>query len=262
VLGAFFDLIDRHEHNYSKLPHASSPMGDEQYIPPPLSTAPDGLFAIVLYAASCLLVARYTMFLQLNIRDSIFLYTAEALLARLVDSLDALAVSDNHAPRHAAAVVRQLQQVWREKVVKVIADGQSPSGQALCNMDIRPSQNQMNYRYSTSDEPDVDADTTEPRSLGISLPVSAERESAPVLHAAAPPDPLPFPAGQGPLFDASFDAFSNPTLTYGGPWVGGASQGKDPSVGSGAGEVGGFTLPDSDGFWASFMANLATPPEM
>lgn len=264
MIGSFFDLIDRHGHCHSKSPHAASPPVDEHYIPPVLSTAPDSIFAIILYAASCLLVARYTMFLQLNIRDPVFLYTAEALLARLNQSLDSLAVSDNHAPRRAAAVVRQLEQVWREKVVKVIAAGQLPTRtESECDLPFGKcymwaGSKHTSYQPADADA-DADTDAAEQRTAGISLPVSAERDSAAPQQAASAPDPLPFPAGPGPLFDPGFDAFSMPTLAYGTPWVGGAQDGSGHGAGSGSAGVDGFPLPDSDSFWASFMANLASP---
>ena len=83
---------------------------------PPLSTAPDALYAAVLAAASALLLTRYVVISQFQKRHALTWVTTGALLSRLADTLDALSVTDQHAPRRAAAAVRELHTAWNEQV--------------------------------------------------------------------------------------------------------------------------------------------------
>lgn len=88
---------------------------------PPFSTAPDSIFAAVLFAASAMVIVRYTVVCQFQRKRSITWFTTGTLLTKLADTLDALAVSDEHAPRRAAAVARELKRVWHEKVTSEVA---------------------------------------------------------------------------------------------------------------------------------------------
>jgi hypothetical protein len=123
VLECFFDIVDRYENLFG----AGSPHTPGSGMPSPMGPGTDAFYATVLFAASILLVSRYTMFLQFAIRDSVFLHTAAKVLQKLAVSLAQRSLGPEHAPRKAAAVVHELQRVWHDKVIaKVAEDARQP----------------------------------------------------------------------------------------------------------------------------------------
>lgn len=275
-------MVERYHHPHTNPTQASSPHPNAaSFTPPIFSTAPDSFYTSVLYAASCLLVGRYTMFLQFNIRDSVFLYSTEALLARLVEVLDDLAVSDAHAPKRAAAVVRELRRVWHEKVVRRIAQGM-PAGRELDApplVVLRGDEGQSLSKCTTlwdettsglrrdigagggmgmSPDAGTPASIASTNASGIALPVSAERTntSAPPAYVQRPSpasswdglyaDPLLLANLAAQPLDGGFDMFSFPAWGSGGA----AAQTTPGPAGGG--------LPDTDEFWTTFMANISS----
>jgi hypothetical protein len=77
-----------------------------------LATAPDAVFSVVVFTSVVLLVYRYNAQRQLSKQDSPLFPTTGALLKRITHVLDTLALTDYHAPKAAAAIVRELQAVW------------------------------------------------------------------------------------------------------------------------------------------------------
>jgi hypothetical protein len=181
VLELFFGVLDRYHDHFGAGPAA--PRADVR----PLAPAPDALYATVLFAASVLLVSRYTMFLQFAVRDSVFLHTSSMLLRQLTAALDQLALGPEHAPRKAAAVVHELQRVWHDKVLLRAGDRSAPPQPA------RPlGAPAVGEGSGTPDEYSGGGGGG-----GLGLPISAERASAqdapmPALpEFLAPVEPVP-----------------------------------------------------------------------
>lgn len=113
VILTFLDVVERYQASMaSNIPTALHGYSSAQNYHP-LATAPDSIFSVVLCAAFALTHVQAVMMLWRRKR-TITRFTTEALLRRLADTLDSIAISEEHAPRRVAAVVRQLRQAWHE----------------------------------------------------------------------------------------------------------------------------------------------------
>jgi hypothetical protein len=205
VIELFFGLLDRY-HDYFGVGVGGGVVGVSGD-PRPLAPAPDALYATVLFAASVLLVSRYTMFLQFAVRDSVFLHTSATLLRQLTHALDGLALGPEHAPRKAAAVVYELQRVWHDKVLSQAGDRAVPPPEKLAARGWLGMKGQRAPTdVSAPPELSLPTDVTTPSDMSsphdstrsVTHPVSAERASANSGSAAAgsmAPPPLPDPLG-------------------------------------------------------------------
>jgi hypothetical protein len=241
---------------------------------PPLSTAPDALFSTVIFGASGMLACRFALFSAFRHRHSVTWFATGALLARLSDALESLAVSEEHAPRRAAAVIRELRTVWAEKVTaKVLmkeriypqrvtvdecewADPAGPHGVVL----------PVNRQAVPSSASNVAAN-------GIKLNSAAVQPAAPIMTGP--------PAGvQGPAF-LPHQPSTWPEVGIQAALAGGTpfrafqpKPAETPSSNPFATDLGaiefagappgsfGSPNPDAfldDDFWASFMGNLSAP---
>jgi hypothetical protein len=211
VIELFFGLLDRyHDYFGAGAPGGAAAATDD---PRPLAPAPDALYATVLFAASVLLVSRYTMFLQFAVRDAVFLHTSATLLRQLTHALDGLALGPEHAPRKAAAVVHELQRVWHDKVLSQAGDRAVPPPDMLA---ARGWLGMKGQRAPTDTSALTDAatpsDQSSPRdSTGsVTHPVSAERASAntgarPTGNMVPPPMHDPLGLGSTPMGEQFFN---------------------------------------------------------
>lgn len=165
LLGHFFEMKERY-FDYQ-------PEGSDMK---PLSSAPDALYATVLFASSILMVSRYTMFQQFRDNNPIFIHSPAQILSRLRPTLTDLAIGSEHAPRRAAGVVHELQRVWHDKVVaasshksNALVSMMSSSGHHASDASI--SREGISASYTAETELSTYSNGS------VALPVSAERTS-------------------------------------------------------------------------------------
>lgn len=196
-----------------------------------------------------MLIVRYTVVRQYKRKRSITWFTTGALLAKLADTLDALAVSDEHAPRRAAAVVRELKRVWHEKVTsEVVVDGPTMGW-------LREPPEKLTFCKTPPIPQDKEAGPTTD-----GLPWSSNMPNFP-----KPPNPTQAtfnewafdvvpPASQATgLPGQNFNMFAPSYLPYD---FNTAASTAAAAAGSGAMGFEGFV---DDDFWASFMGTLGAP---
>lgn len=176
LLGLLFELKERYHDNAN----AASPVT-------PFATAPDGLYATVLFAATILVLSRHAAITQFGIKDPIMFHTTAQLLNRLRSALSTLALGPEHVPRRAAAVVQDLQRVWHG-VISTYASEELP--------DIRTRLNQ-NFGKPIAESGDTLGAIINNTENGHDGPLSqylaneAEGAAASMGHSLPPTAPIP-----------------------------------------------------------------------
>jgi hypothetical protein len=176
VLTTFLELFERHTAAISNLASGKGPPQAGRSVHSALSTAPDFFWLTICGAINAIVIGRYMVFRQYSVRYCAFTTTTDALLSRLIDALDDIAITDDHVPKRVAYLARRLQEVWNQKVLNVVADEQAAqphSGTKPCQL---PTQN-------AKAEPDSAWFTT--------LPDSADFEPAGYTEASCPEGVLP-----------------------------------------------------------------------
>jgi hypothetical protein len=165
LLGHFFEMKERYFDYH--------PEGSDMK---PLSSAPDALYATVLFASSILMVSRYTMFQQFRDNNPIFVHSPAQILSRLRPALMDLAIGPEHAPRRAAGVVHELQRVWHDKVLSA-SSHKSSALAPMISLGGRYASDTSVSREGSNASYAVEAELSTYSNGSIALPVSAERTS-------------------------------------------------------------------------------------
>lgn len=194
TITTFLKIYDRCEAN-RVVPHTNSALGEFEEVAEtsgmdnsmtPLSTAPDHLYSVILLAVSSLLVTRYVVFTQFERRHSLAWVSTSALLNRLADVLDAIAITENHAPKRAARAVREMLSVWNEQVIAcIIPEEGKPHAMdtnwTLPVVGLDAHLGQSSLRPNTNDEGLQDTEQ-EPHSTAI-VGTTTDHDSQPVRMA-------------------------------------------------------------------------------
>jgi hypothetical protein len=115
IITIFLDMVERAQMH----PITDDPM--RPAILRPLSAAPDGIYATVLYATMLMVLTRYLVFVQFEEKHGAPWLSTGAMLGKLERVLDSLALGGEHAPVRAARAVREFRHRWHERVVVQIA---------------------------------------------------------------------------------------------------------------------------------------------
>jgi hypothetical protein len=147
------------------------------------------------------------------------------MLLRLADTLESLAISEEHAPRKAARVVRQLNDLWRDKASKYAKD--------MPPVPMTTHGGLYGYHQPTTISYAVD---------------ELERAAAAMNMETSRAGPPSYPADLVGVTTPSLAGFDEELMPPSTPWQqpGNAEVKQDTSS----------MIPDPDEFWQSFMATI------
>lgn len=241
-------------------PNADSTDPSTREFVPALSTAPDALYSMVLLAASSLLLTRYFVFVQFEQRHALVWISTGALLNRLAEALDAVAVTENHAPRRAAAAIREMHHAWNERVLRrmVPEEGKQQAtgapGWRLPTVGLDVLLGRMGAESDTV-AAEAGLSHSQPPGLAVDVPTHEELETQEIDHTfplmginddkvpTIPENPAFFQLLNG-LHSA--DVATNPGMGFGWGWGDSAGQTELPSTGSNL---------EEENFWYSLMGS-------
>jgi hypothetical protein len=195
ILTIFFDLVERYHGDSQSV---ATPGADQNRPPSLLIAASDWFYKSMLLGVSSALVCWFTVFVQFQMRDPIFLYTAQATMSRLIDILESLAVGPEHPAHRAAAVARELQRVWQERAASRVTVAQpTPAAGSQHTANIRRSDKGLSallleeHRQQEEERRRADATTfsrTSRRTAPAVAPSPADSASGSASSTAYSPD--------------------------------------------------------------------------